>query len=271
MLDLEGLWGRIQKALGNEKATVIADKLGITKQSVYRWRDGEMPGLDNLAKISESSGTSLHWLLTGRGPIRVGLAASYEGEQEQFIPVYFEAGVEKIINDLAEQNARDLSEQVRELATEALISRGLVTDKVSDVLHFIYLGERDHRLVPVKLLGEIAAGEPLHIFEQHETVLVSEDFIKPGRETYTLRVRGDSMIDEGIFDGDLIICIDPSEVVNGATVVALIDGENATVKKYFRKGNQVRLEPANKDYKPIVLPVESVRIQGVVIGIMRRK
>ena len=78
------------------------------------------------------------------------------------------------------------------------------------------------------------------------------------------------MIDEQIRDGDMVIVRERSEAHNGETVVALIDGENVTLKKYYREGSRIRLQPANENLDPIYVPEERVRIQGVVRGVMRR-
>ncbi len=90
------------------------------------------------------------------------------------------------------------------------------------------------------------------------------------RDTYVLRVRGDSMIDEQIRDGDLVIVEDRRTADNGETVVALLSGTEVTLKKLYREHGHVRLQPANPTIKPIIVPPEQVQVQGVVIGVMRR-
>lgn len=128
------------------------------------------------------------------------------------------------------------------------------------------------------LLGVIAAGVPIQAILTRETISVSPDLYAPHR--FALRVKGDSMKDEQIVDGDFIIVepvkdpTDPREVRNSQTVVALVDeGESAgaTVKKFYKEGNVVRLQPANEAYKPIVIePPRQVQIQGVVVGLIRK-
>jgi repressor LexA len=263
LVDLKALWGRIQDAFGGVNPAQIAEKIGVTRHSVYKWRDAKNPPeLENLVRISMLTSRSLDWLILGR----MGSADS-----EDFIPVYFEEGVEKIIADLSRDENVNPSEMARDLATEALAMRGLVRTRSYDRLNYINLGERDQKFITIKLLGEIAAGKPIRAFEQFEEVQVPEEYIKKGRETYALRVRGDSMINEGILDGDLLICVESKDVFQGETVVALIDSEEATVKRFYKRGNQVRLEPANPEFEPIVLRADRVQIQGVVIGIYRRK
>jgi repressor LexA len=94
--------------------------------------------------------------------------------------------------------------------------------------------------------------------------------LRKGGENFVLRVAGDSMIDEQIRDGDYIIVNSRPAAENGEMVVALVDGESATVKKFYRElGGQVRLQPANEALEPMYFPAERVRIQGVVIGVIR--
>lgn len=122
----------------------------------------------------------------------------------------------------------------------------------------------------IPLLGVVAAGYPIEAILSYEAVRVPRDMI--GRErTFALRVRGNSMIDDQIRDGDFIIVESRQTAENGQTVVALIDGNDATVKKFHQGRNHVRLEAANPSFEPIVVkPAERVRIQGIVIGVIRK-
>jgi repressor LexA len=122
----------------------------------------------------------------------------------------------------------------------------------------------------IPLLGVVAAGNPIEAVLNYETVSVPKDMMREGR-MFALRVRGDSMIDEQIRDHDLIVLQSKQTAENGQTVVALIDGSDATVKKFFSNKQQVRLEPANPNFKPIVVrPPHRVQIQGVVVGVIRK-
>jgi repressor LexA len=122
----------------------------------------------------------------------------------------------------------------------------------------------------IPLLGVVAAGAPIEAVLNYETVCIPRDMMREGR-MFALRVRGDSMIDEQIRNHDLIILQSRQTAENGQTVVALIDGNDATVKRFYGSRNQVRLEPANPNYKPIVIrPPERVQIQGVVVGVIRK-
>ena len=122
----------------------------------------------------------------------------------------------------------------------------------------------------IPLLGVVAAGQPIEAILSHETVCVPRDFM--GRERlFALRVRGDSMIGEQIRDGDCIIVESRQTANNGEMVVALVDGSDATVKTLYKERDQVRLEPANPRYKPIIVsPANRVTIQGVVKGLIRK-
>jgi len=122
----------------------------------------------------------------------------------------------------------------------------------------------------IPLLGIVAAGSPIEAILNYETVSIPRDMLRPGR-MFALRVRGDSMIDEQIREGDFIVLQSKQTADNGQTVVALIDGSDATVKRFYGGRNQVRLEAANPRYKPIVIrPPERVQIQGLVVGVIRK-
>lgn len=126
------------------------------------------------------------------------------------------------------------------------------------------------RAVELPLLGRVAAGTPIEAVQSTETIFVPEDMV--GRkDTYVLQVKGDSMIDEQIRDGDYVIVENRKSVRDGEMVIALLDGDRATLKKLYREGaGKVRLQPANPRMKPILVDAESVRVQGVVIGVLRK-
>src|SRR5713226_1218961 len=130
--------------------------------------------------------------------------------------------------------------------------------------------ERAEERYEIPLLGVVAAGTPIEAVLNYETVCIPRDMLRQGR-MFALRVRGDSMIDEQIRENDLIILHSQQTAENGQTVVALVDGSDATVKRFYGSRNQVRLEPANPNYKPIIIrPPERVQIQGVVVGVIRK-
>ena len=125
------------------------------------------------------------------------------------------------------------------------------------------------RALELPLLGYVAAGMPIEAVAGSETIAVPEDLVGR-RETYVLRVRGNSMIDEQIRDGDFVIVEDRKTAENGEMVIALLGGHDATLKKFYREHESVRLQPANPTMQPIVVPADHVQIQGVVVGVMRK-
>lgn len=140
------------------------------------------------------------------------------------------------------------------------VSRGIELIKQS--------ADEDDTEIP--LLGMVAAGQPIEAILSHETVSAPRNMIGRGR-MFALRVRGDSMIEENIQDNDIIIVSSQETAENGQMVVALIDGNYATVKKFYREADYIRLEPANPQFKPIFIKTpERIQIQGVVRGLIRK-
>lgn len=128
----------------------------------------------------------------------------------------------------------------------------------------------DHLTSPprIPLSGTVAAGDPIEPIPQMEVVEVPPGMMGRG-ETFALRVTGESMRDEGILPGDLVIVQKQSTARNGQTVIALVNNE-ATIKTYYRKGATVELRPANDAMKSIIVkPTDSLRIEGLVIGVIR--
>ena len=125
--------------------------------------------------------------------------------------------------------------------------------------------------IELPLLGQVAAGAPIEAIQEQETIAVPEDFLARGGQHYVLRVRGDSMIDEQIRDGDYVIVNSRNTAENGEMVVALVHGDSATVKKFYReRDGQIRLQPANVSMTPMYFPSHEVAVQGVVVGVIRR-
>lgn len=119
------------------------------------------------------------------------------------------------------------------------------------------------------LLGYIAAGKPIEALEHREMVSILPD-AAGGKDIFVLRVKGNSMIDDHIQDGDYIIVERRDHAENGETVVALLDNENATLKRFYREKDHVRLQPANPEVEPIIVRNDRLKIQGVVVGVMRK-
>jgi repressor LexA len=125
--------------------------------------------------------------------------------------------------------------------------------------------------VALRLLGTVAAGLPIEAVQDDETLDVPPDMVRRGRENYVLRVQGNSMIDEQIRDGDYIVVAAQDTAEDGQMVVALVHGDSATVKKLYREpDNQIRLQPANPTMDPILESADDVKIQGVVVGVIRK-
>jgi len=118
------------------------------------------------------------------------------------------------------------------------------------------------------MAGLVAAGSPIEPVEQRETVDVPEEMLGSG-EYFALKVTGNSMIEEGIFDGDTIVVRRQNTAENGQTVVALVNGE-ATVKKFYRRSGEIELRPANAAMTSILVRDDAFTIQGVVAGLMRK-
>jgi repressor LexA len=122
-------------------------------------------------------------------------------------------------------------------------------------------------LVDIPLLGTITAGNPIERVEQRETVQVPANMVR--RNTYALKVQGHSMIDDNIQDGDIIIVEKRETAENGQSVVALINGEQVTLKKFYIEADGIRLQPANPDMEPIMLKNQEVQVLGIVAGVIR--
>lgn len=124
------------------------------------------------------------------------------------------------------------------------------------------------RVRELPLLGHIAAGLPLEVAQGDEMIFVPDTLTSRG-ENYVLKVRGDSMVDDGVLDGDFVIIEQRATAHNGEMVVAMVAGE-VTLKRFYKETHRVRLQPANEHMAPIYARAEDVVIQGVVVGLMRR-
>ncbi len=143
-------------------------------------------------------------------------------------------------------------------------------DKVENKARAISIAN-DQPLVKVPLLGMIAAGQPIEAIQNNETIAVPRDKLPRSAEIYALRVVGNSMIDENINDGDIVLVKNQQTANNGQKVVALIDNQDATLKTFFKERNQIRLQPANKSYEPIIIKSgeKEIVIQGIVIDVIK--
>lgn len=172
--------------------------------------------------------------------------------------------LDEVCNALGLRSRGSLHKQIR-----ALIDAGLV-QPAAGKQRGIRLTARGGGATPtLPLLGRIAAGRPIDALPQPEPIEVPAS-LRPTRPCYVLQVRGDSMIDDGILDGDWVVIEQREHARNGETVVALIDGATATLKRIEQRPDRVVLHPANASLSPLSYAPERVRIQGVLVGLMRR-
>lgn len=118
------------------------------------------------------------------------------------------------------------------------------------------------------LLGRIAAGQPIEAVENPETISLGD--FTGSKDVYVLQVRGNSMQDEAILDGDYVLCERVQTARNGEIVVALVSGQDATLKRLYREGESIRLQPSNATMQPIIVAARDVQVQGRVIGVLRK-
>ena len=182
----------------------------------------------------------------------------------------FSPSFEEIAGGLKLASLATVHKHISVLQSKSYLTRGFNQSRSLE-LSPKYLQEQ-HRPKPapeIPLLGRIAAGAPVEAMEQHETLNFA-DFAGNGN-TYALEVRGDSMIDDHICDGDLILLERDTEALDGDIVVALVAGSETTLKRFYREpGNMIRLQPANAVLKPILVPAEDVQIQGRLLAVLRK-
>jgi repressor LexA len=158
-------------------------------------------------------------------------------------------------------------EHLSNLERKGYIKRAYNESRAIEILP----SELFQRAVELPLLGLVAAGAPIEATLAGETIAVPDGLLKRGAEHYVLRVRGNSMIDEQIRDGDFVVVQERQRADNGEMVIALLHGNSATVKKYYReRDGRIRLQPANETLSPMYVHEDDVRIQGIVVGVMRR-
>ncbi len=179
---------------------------------------------------------------------------------------------EEIARGLKLSSIATVHKHISALAKKNYLSRGANQSRSVEVLPR-YVQEKSRSKfeasLEVPLLGSIAAGTPVQAFDTPDSVSFS-DFV--GRkETYALRVRGNSMVDDHICDGDMILVENTKEASDGQIVVALVDGAESTLKRIYREqGNMVRLQPANETMSPIRVPASQVEIRGRLLAVLRK-
>jgi repressor LexA len=183
-------------------------------------------------------------------------------EENGYAPSFEEIARQFNYNSLA-----TVHEHLSNLERKGYIKRAFNESRAIEILP----SEAMPRAVELPLLGSVAAGLPIEALEVDETVHVPESLVRRPGGHYVLRVRGNSMIDEQIRDGDFVVINERRSVDNGETVIALIDNSAATVKKFYReRDGRIRLQPANETMSPLYVHENDVTIQGVVVGVMRQ-
>ncbi len=159
---------------------------------------------------------------------------------------------------------------------ETLVEKGLLEkhDNAARSITLVKPKNVDYdedRSVGLPVLGLIAAGQPIQTMEGHAETLEVPPFMVGRRHSYVLQVKGESMIEDAIMDGDYVVIQEKEVPSNGEVVVALINGGEATLKRYYKEKDHIRLQPANSTMDPIIVPKHSdIQIQGVVIGVIRK-
>jgi repressor LexA len=183
-------------------------------------------------------------------------------EENGYAPSFEEIARQFNYNSLA-----TVHEHLSNLERKGYIKRSFNESRAIEILP----SEAMPRAVELPLLGSVAAGLPIEALEVDETVHVPENLVRRPGGHYVLRVRGNSMIDDQIRDGDFVVIIERRSVDNGETVIALIDNSAATVKKFYReRDGRIRLQPANETMNPHYVHENDVTIQGVVVGVLRQ-
>ena len=149
---------------------------------------------------------------------------------------------------------------------DTLATKGYLSKEENEARSLQLTPSWDDATFEVPLMGIIAAGSPIQAIRTNETIDIPRDMMGP--KVFALKVRGDSMIEDGIFNGDYVIIEQTQVAKNGDIVVALIDRENVTLKRFYQEKDRVRLQPANKSMKPIY--AKNVVVQGKVKGIIRK-
>jgi repressor LexA len=179
---------------------------------------------------------------------------------------------EEIANSLKLTSLATVHKHLSTLEKKGFIRRGYNQSRSIEVMQLpkpIREQVLERHVVELPLAGRIAAGRPLEAVEEHETISLA-DFAR-GQNTYVLQVQGESMRDDHILDGDFIV-VEQTQVANpGEIVVALVGEDQATVKRFYREpGGKIRLQPANSQMAPIIVQATDVKIQGRVVGVLRK-
>ena len=199
-----------------------------------------------------------------------GIPPSYD-EMKQAVNLHSKSGIHRLINALEERGfIRRLPNRARALEILKYPSNNNNNTFNSSQKTLNVLQEDTHKsLLQIPIMGKIAAGSPISaIQEKIDDINFPKDMLS-NDEHYALQIRGDSMIESGIFDGDTVIIKKCVQAENGDIVVALIDDEEATLKRLRKKGDIIALEPSNQNYETKIYSSERVRIQGCLVSLIR--
>jgi len=183
-------------------------------------------------------------------------------EQNGFAPSF-----EEIAENFSYNSLATVHEHLTNLERKGYIKRNYNESRAIEILP----SEASPRAIELPLLGSVAAGMPIEALEVNETFCVPETLVGRGGSHYVLGVRGNSMVDEQIRDGDFVVVNERQRADNGEMVIALLNGTSATVKKYYReRDGRIRLQPANETMQPMYVHENDVKIQGIVVGVLRK-
>jgi repressor LexA len=179
---------------------------------------------------------------------------------------------EEIARSLKLTSLATVHKHITTLERKGFVRRGYNQSRSIEVMHLpksVRDQVHDRQTIELPMMGRIAAGRPLEAIEEHATLSLGE-FARSDK-TFVLQVKGSSMIDDHILNGDYVV-IEPTQVANpGEIVVALIGNEDATLKRFYRESSgKIRLQPANSEMAPIIVPAADVKIQGRVVGVLRK-
>lgn len=178
---------------------------------------------------------------------------------------------EEIGGGLGLSSLATVHKHVTNLERKGLIKRDYNRSRSIDVLPVRGLFRKQPKPAPdfsLPLLGRIAAGQPIEAVQQGETISLGD--ITRSKDVFVLQVKGQSMRDEHIVDGDYVLVEKADNARDGEIVVALVDGSDATLKRLYREGAKIRLQPSNSEMNPIIVAAKSVKVQGRVIGVLRK-
>jgi repressor LexA len=174
---------------------------------------------------------------------------------------------EEIAQQFSYNSLATVHEHLSNLERKGFIKRSYNESRAIEILP----SELVPKAIELPLLGAVAAGMPIEAVAHQETIAVPDTMVQRAGNHYVLRVRGNSMIDEQIRDGDFVVINDRHSADNGEMVIAMLHGNSATVKKFYReRDGRIRLQPANETMAPLYVHENDITIQGIVVGVMRR-